>query len=142
MKKLIICVTIVCFVLCGCRSNADLRYEKESLQTEILELQDDIANLKEEREYIQENLTEIKEENNINKYIVTFEIGQSHFTLDIGTHLKDSMNKLELDVMVSKEYYDSVEVGTIINDDFRVGSFLMAGSIGSWKVKVSNKRVE
>lgn len=62
--------------------------------------------------------------------------------MNIKTHLKDAMNKLEMEVLVSEEYYNSVDIGTIINDDFRVGSFLMKGSIGSWNIEVVDKRVE
>lgn len=136
MKKLIVCIAVLCLLLCGCQNKSDI------LQDDISKLQEEISNLEKERDYLQDYLTEVKEENDIKKYIVTFEIGQSHFTLDIGTHLKDSMNKLELEVMVSKEYYDSVNVGTVINDDFRVGSFLMEGSVGNWEVEVIDKRVE
>ena len=73
--------------------------------------------------------------------MVTFRIKQSHFTLDIGEHLKDSMNEITFEVPVAKEYYDSVSVGNVINDDFRMGSFIMHGSFGNWKVTVDKKEV-
>lgn len=75
------------------------------------------------------------------KYFVTFECKQSHFSLDIGQHLKDAMNVTEFEVMVDSDYYNSVDVGTVINDEFRVGSFVMKGSIGNWEITVTEKEI-
>lgn len=74
-----------------------------------------------------------------NYYIVEFEIKQSHFSLDISEHLKDNMNKLTFEVPVDKDYYNKVYVGQEITNSFRVGSFVMKGSIGKWKIIVRNK---
>lgn len=75
------------------------------------------------------------------KYIVTFKMTQSHLTLDIGTHIKDSMNTTTFQIPVDKEFYDAVKVGTVINKDFRAGSFLMEGSLGNWKLTVDKKEL-
>lgn len=75
------------------------------------------------------------------KYVLTLEISQSHFTLDLDELLKDATNKLEIQIPVDKEYYDSVEAGDDIADSFRVGSLIFKGSIGSWKVKVKDKEI-
>lgn len=141
LKLAIVSVAILA-TLCGCQNNSDLKYERETLQRDVAQLQEEVTDLEEERDYLEEYLSETREENDLKRYVVTFEIKQSHFTLNIKTHLKDAMNKLELEVLVSGEYYNSVDIGTVINDDFRVGSFLMKGSIGSWKVEVVGKRVE
>ena len=74
-----------------------------------------------------------------NYYIVEFEIKQSHFSLDISEHLKDNINKLTFEVPVDKDYYNKVYVGQEITNSFRVGSFVMKGSIGKWKIIVRNK---
>lgn len=76
------------------------------------------------------------------KYFVTFELKQIHFTLSFKQHLKDAMNTAEFEVMVDKEYYDSVQIGDKISNDFRVGSFIMYGSIGNWDITVIDKRAE
>ena len=73
------------------------------------------------------------------RYIVVFEIKQSHFTLDLSEHLKDAMNSLTMEIPVDKEFYDSVEIGDVISEEFRTGSLLMKGSFGKWKVTVANK---
>lgn len=74
------------------------------------------------------------------KYFVTINISQSHFTLDLGQHLKDAMNDINIEIMVDKDYYDSFEVGDSINDDFRWGSFITSGSLGNWDITISDKR--
>lgn len=75
------------------------------------------------------------------KYIVTFTIRQTHFTLNPFEHMKDNMNKIEFEVPVDKEYYDSVTINQVINDDFRFGSLVMHGSFGNWKVTISDKQI-
>lgn len=46
----------------------------------------------------------IKQETAI--YILELELSQSHFTLDIGTHMADSMNTTRFEVAVDKRFYD------------------------------------
>lgn len=95
-----------------------------------------------------ERLVELKSSTNSNTvidanyYIVEFEIKQSHFTLDISEHLKDSINKLTFEVPVDKDYYNKVRVGQEITDSFRMGSFVMKGSIGKWKITVKSKYIK
>lgn len=74
------------------------------------------------------------------KYFVTFNIAQSHFTLDLSQHLKDKMNDIDIEVMVDKDYYDAFEIGDTVTDDFRWGSFITNGSFGNWDVTIKNKR--
>ena len=74
------------------------------------------------------------------KYFVTFKVKQSHFTLDIGQHLKDEMNAAQFEIMVDADYYNAVDVGDKVCDDFRVGSFVLYGSVGSWDITVADKR--
>lgn len=73
------------------------------------------------------------------KYFVTINISQSHFTLDLGQHIKDAMNDINIEIMVDKDYYDSFEIGDSINDDFRWGSFITSGSLGNWDITISDK---
>ena len=77
-----------------------------------------------------------------NYYIVELEVKQSHFTLDLSEHAKDAMNKLTLEIPVDKDYYDNVYVGQEISNNFRMGSLLMKGSFGKWKVTVKNKYIK
>ncbi len=139
MKKItavIITTAMMLLMLVGCAENNEyLEQQRDELQTEIATLQDQKA-------AIEAEIVNAKEENGNAKYVVTFRIKQSHFTLDIGEHLKDSMNEITFEVPVDKEYYDSVTVGSTINDDFRMGSLIMHGSFGKWKVTVDKKEIQ
>ena len=74
-------------------------------------------------------------------YILTLSVSQSHFTLDLGEHLKDAANTLKFEIPVDKDYYNSCYVGQEIADNFRIGSLLFKSSVGKWRVKVVNKKV-
>lgn len=142
MNKKLISILLICLIFLTSCGNGNLKDERENLETEISELKEDIRTLQSEKNNIEKLIQDIREENDIPNYIVTFEIGQQHVTLDLGDLLKDEINKTELEVLVSKEYYDSVDVGTVVNDDFRVGSLALKGSFGTWNIEVINKRIE
>ena len=134
MKKIfsLIMVFVLCFGLVACGTTST---NKESLEEEI-------AALEEYKENLQAEIDSMKEENGVYTYIVKFKVKQSHLSLDISNHVKDAMNSLEFEIPVSKTFYDSVEKGDTIDDSFRMGSFLMKGSFGSWKVKVADKYIQ
>lgn len=142
MNKKLISILLICIIFLTSCGNGNLKAERENLETEISELEEDIRTLQSEKNSIEKLIQDLREENDIPNYIVTFEIGQQHVTLDLGDLLKDEINKTELEVMVSKEYYDSVDVGTVVNDDFRVGSLALKGSFGTWNIEVISKRIE
>lgn len=119
----------------GCGAN------EETLSNRSKELQAEIQELEIQKETLENQIVDIKEDKGIAKYVVTFEIKQSHFSLDITKHIKDAMNAIEIEIPVDKEYYDNVDVGDTINNDFRVGSMVMKGSFGSWDVTVKGKDI-
>ncbi len=129
--KLIMLLLTSIMLLTGC-SNSDLELERSQLQSEIANLKSEVDTLQK----IHDGL--IQKDDAI--YIVELEISQEHFTLDLDEHLKDSMNKISIPIQVSQEYYHSVEVGDILNNEFRIGSFVFKGSMGSWKVKIIDKQ--
>ena len=94
------------------------------------------------REKRTNEITDIKIENGTAKYVITFNIRQQHYSLDVTDYLKDSMNDISISIPVDKEYYDSVEVGDTIADDFRVGSAIFKGSFGSWNITVEDKTIQ
>lgn len=75
-------------------------------------------------------------------YIVTYEIRQTHFTLDLSEHAKDHLNAATIEIPVDKEYYNSLRIGQVIENDVRVGSLVMKGSLGRWKISVKDKKIE
>lgn len=142
MNKKLISILLICLIFLTSCGNGNLKAERENLETEISELEEDIRTLQSEKNSIEKLIQDLREENDIPNYIVTFEIGQQHLTLDLDDLLKDEINKTELEVLVSKEYYDSVDIGTVVNNDFRVGSLALKGSFGTWNIEVINKRIE
>ena len=136
MKKYIIAlIVIIAVTLSGCSETETVKNE------DIAKIESEIAQLEAERDRLNEEILDAKIDNNLAKYVITFNIKQTHFTLDIGEHLKDAMNDISIEIPVDKEYYDSVEVGDTIDDSFRVGSFIWKGSFGNWKVTVESKDI-
>lgn len=136
MKKYIIAlIVMIAVTLSGCSKTETVTNE------DVAKLEFEIAQLEAERDRLNEGILNTKIDNGLAKYVITFNIKQTHFTLDIGEHLKDAMNDISIEIPVDKEYYDSVEVGDTIDDSFRVGSFIWKGSFGNWKVTVESKNI-
>lgn len=112
-----------------------LKQEQTSIENNIYNKNIELSNINKTIEEQQKVL------NKTAKYIMKLNISQAHFTLDISEHLKDSMNDIEIYIETSKDFYDKYNVGDIISDDFRVGSFIFKGSFGSWKIKVADKQI-
>ena len=75
------------------------------------------------------------------RYVVVIEVKQSHLSLDINDHIKDSMNKVEIAIPVDRQFYEDVEKGDKLNNEFRLGSLMTAGSIGNWDIKIKDKMI-
>ena len=136
MKKYaIVLIAMIAITLSGCSKTETVTNE------DVAKLESEIAQLEAERDRLNEEILDTKIDNNLAKYVIVFNIKQTHFTLDIGEHLKDAMNDISIEIPVDKEYYDSVEVGDTIDDSFRVGSFIWKGSFGNWKVTVESKDI-
>ena len=145
MKRIICAVLmlIACFSFAGCaESEETLNNNIDALKKEISVLENEISRLESEKASLQEDVTDLKIETGTAKYIVTFRISQKHFSLDLGDIMKDAMNDVSIQIPVDKEYYDSIEIGDIIDDSFRLGSFVFKGSFGSWNIAVENKEVK
>ena len=136
MKKcIVILIAMMTITLSGCSKTETVTNE------DVAKLESEIAQLEAERDLLNEEILNTKIDNGLAKYVITFNIKQTHFTLDIEEHLKDTMNDISIEIPVDKEYYDSVEVGDIIDDSFRMGSFIWKGSFGNWKVTIESKDI-
>lgn len=91
---------------------------------------------------LKSEIASLKSANNYERYIVKFKIKQTHLSLSIKKHLSDMANQTELEVPVDKAYYDQVNKGDDVSKKFRWGSLLLKGSIGSWDIRVEDKRIE
>lgn len=111
--------------------------ETNKLTTKISSLSDSIKVLSEEA-----NILNIKKTGRKPIFMVKIKLKQSRISLSISEHVKDDMNAIEFELPVDEEFYKSIKVNTQIVDDFRVGSFIMNGSIGSWNMTVIDKYVK
>lgn len=125
-------------LLTGCGEKAEVEY----LQQQIVELSAEKTQLESSIAELKEMETAEKIRTGTETYVVKINIKQTHFTLDIEQHLKDAMNDVDITVPVSKEFYDSVSVGTVLDDSFRMGSFIWKGSVGNWEITISDKYIQ
>ena len=137
-KKIILLFFLTLLLLTGCGEEQ----AKTKLQEEIVQLENTKNELETSISKLQEKETSEKIRVGEERYFVVLKIEQTHFTLDLGEHFKDSMNALEIPFPVDKEFYDSVDKGSVIDDSFRSGSFWIKGSIGNWKISVIDKYIE
>ena len=137
-KKIILLFFLTSLLFTGCGEEQ----AKTKLQEEIVQLENTKNELEISISELQEKETSEKIRVGEERYFVVLKIEQTHFTLDLGEHLKDSLNALEIPFPVDKEFYDSVEKGSIIDDSFRNGSFWIKGSIGNWEISVIDKYIE
>lgn len=128
--------------LTACMSEGErLEYDIQRLQEQKDTLVNEIDQLEFELDTLQQTVIDTKVENGTAKYVVTINIKQSHFTLDPFEHIKDNMNDISIQLPVDKEYYDSVSVGDVLDDSFRMGSFIFHGSWGNWEVTITDKKI-
>ena len=134
MKKLItiLFLSTALVAMAGCKSTTEK--ERDNLKSEITQL-------KAEKAEISDDIKQLKDSSGVERYMVTIEIKQSHFSFDISEHMKDKANAVEITIPVDKAFYNKVDEGTVIDDSFRAGSFWMKGSFGSWDIKVVDKEI-
>lgn len=143
MKKiLIIMLTVLCFASC-------VKLEdKIRLQNEYTELSSEVAALKDKKN---ELTTEINQLDNAGRalgaghevhYIVKLKIKQGTFTLDPFEHIKNEMNAIEMELPVSRDYYNTLKVGQDLSNSFKWGSLVMNGDFSHLHVKVTGKRID
>lgn len=117
------------------RSQAYNDYTQELAK--YLEIKREINNLEEKLE-IYKHI----EAGDTPKYILTLELRQVHYTLDIREHFRDAMNAVTFDIAVDEEFYNEQEVNAELLRSFRGGSFILNGTLGSWNISVVDKRIE
>lgn len=118
-----------------------LAQQKENLQSTVSRLNNSKTSLLKQIHDLQIQKSAYETGREI-KYIVKFRIKQSTFTLDIGEHIKNGMNAIELELPVNKSFYDKVSVGTEISNSFKMGSLLFNGDFSNLHMTVTGKRIE
>ena len=115
------------------------RQARSELQTTNKELNIAAQELKEVRDKL--DIDKHKLKGGKVKYVFVIELKQEHFTLDIGKHIKDSMNKVKFEIPVDEEFYSKFNTNDELLSEFRGGSFWIEGSIGEWKLTLIDKKI-
>jgi hypothetical protein len=153
-KLLLLLVLAMSMVFVSCENEQDVRTELQTLQLSRDILKQNVRELTTIANVEKQHITALKtqtKELRIEKdmvrqgkepmYVLKLKLKQSHMSLDPMKHIKDEANSIEFELPVSREFYDKVNIGTNIVDDFRVGSAIFSGSFGSWKMKVVDKNI-
>lgn len=150
MKKLFL-ILIAAIVMTGCYTSEDqkqLRDECRSLEAQKSSLTSEISRLQSRKSTLSTDVAQLEREKSALKngkepvYIVKFEIKQGTFTLDPLEHIKNSMNAIEVEIPVNKDFYNRLSVGQDITDSFKYGSLIMDGDFSTLHMRVKNKRIE
>ena len=148
--KNIIFLGLSLILFCNCENKKEIKdsievlnSQKSSLTTQVNILNNDLLIKRDELNSLDEKLKELKiyESGKTPKYILKLHLKQTHLSLSISKHIKDAMNAMDFEMPVDKEFYESVSVGTDIVNNFRVGSCILYGSFGDWKMTVKGKEV-
>ena len=133
MKKILLGFTLISVLaLGGCMSQD----EKENYQ-----IKEETNQLIEQKSELKQEIKSLEEANDKERYIITLQIKQTHFSLDISDHMKDEANKTKIQIPVDKAFYDKVDEGDVLDNSFRSGSFFFKGSVGNWEIKVISKEI-
>lgn len=119
----------------------NLLSKRGSLNKSILELNGTISNLQTEIRDLRIE-KKIIESGRTPKYIVKFEIKQGTFTLDPWEHVKNSMNAIEVEIPVDREFYNALKIDQDLTDAFKWGSLVMDGDFSNLHMRVKSKRIE
>jgi len=132
MKKLFIFLVII-ILFSGCKERM-AEYEYQSLLRQNNALRYEI---KEQRTL----LDELKILPVDTVYLITLEVKQVTYTVDINEHLKNRMNTIKFTIPVSKEFYALVSIGNKLSSEMKIGSAIIDGDFSRLNIKVIDKQI-
>lgn len=75
-------------------------------------------------------------------YIIKVKIHQTSYSLSVSEYIKNKINDIELEIPVDKEYYNSLHIGSRLDEGkLKYGSLLRDGDFSILKMTVINKRI-
>lgn len=151
MKKAFLFISM-CLLMASCKITdeeyqqkveeyAKLTDECKSLSSQERRLYSNISQLQSEVKELQVEKNAFETGKTL-KYIVKFEIKQGTFTLDPWEHIKNSMNAIEVEIPVDKDYYNALKIDQDLTDAFKWGSLVMDGDFSNLHMRVVSKRIE
>ena len=152
MKKFIlILLSVIAFTACDemrMQERAYLKGEINNLRYEKDNLSKSVENLRETNTILMNEVSNLRTEKSAFSseyepvYLLTLEIKQSTFTLDLAEHAKNAINAIALQIPVSYTFYNKVSIGQNISEEFKYGSLILNGDFSKLKVKVKNKEIK
>lgn len=150
MKKIISIIAFI-FVIASCYTDEN----KKQLQKDCFKLNQEKAELSNQIDLLNNKTISLKnkindliiEKNSLSsgnepKYIVKFKIKQGTFTLDIFEHIKNSVNSIEIELPVNRDFYNRLSIGQDLTDSFKWGSLIFNGDFSTLHMRVIGKRIE
>jgi predicted nucleic acid-binding Zn-ribbon protein len=90
-----------------------LNMEVQILTKEVENLKNEIASLEAEKNKLEDEILDTKIEYDLAKYVITIEV-ERDFSME--------MDALDVEIPVSKEFYDSIEIGTKLTNEYIMGN--------------------
>lgn len=150
MKKyFIFLIALVCLTSCYTTEDQKrLQQECRELNNQKYSLYQEINGLRESKTTLSKEVSDLRTEKGIAskgrtpQYLVKFKIKQGTFSLSIGEHIKNEANAIEMEMPVSREFYNQLSVGDDLLDNFKAGSFWIDGDLSWLHMKVISKRIK
>lgn len=105
------------------------RMEVQLLTKEVENLKNEIASLENEKNKLADEILDTKIEYDLAKYVITIEV-QRDFSMEMDT--------LDAEIPVSKEFYDSAEIGTKLTNEYIMGN---GDHLGWFSIVVTHKEI-
>lgn len=74
-------------------------------------------------------------------YVLRLSVRQVSYSFSISKQIRDAINESTFEIPVAAEYYNRVQIGDNLFDEFRWGSLVMRSSFGKWRIKVEAKSI-
>lgn len=116
MKRITLFVAscLLCLSFVGCMTKEEqLSIEAQQLTKEVEKLKNEIASLETEKDKLENEILDTKIEHDLAKYVITIEV-ERDFSMEVDT--------LDVELPVSKEFYNSVEIGTKLVNEYIMGN--------------------
>jgi hypothetical protein len=149
MKKTILIIACISMLYACKQTPCDVKENIKGLKQVRTELQNDVQNLGNTKTAKMQEIDSLEAKLKLlniyvsgktPRYILKLHLKQTH-VLSISKMIKDSMNAIDFEMPVDKEFYDQVQVNTEIINKFRSGSLWIEGSFGNWNMTVTGKEI-
>lgn len=150
MKKILIfLLAVICMTSCYTSEDQKrLQQECSQLAAQSRNLRIEVNRLSNQKATLYKEVSDLRAEKGIYSrgkepvYLVKFKVKQGTFSLSPGEHIKNEMNAIEMEMPVSRDFYNRLKIGDDLMDKFKGGSFWIDGDLSWLHMKVVSKRIK